>query len=133
MNPELREWHHWLVGNIPGNDVEKGDILSEYIGAAPPAGTGRLNYTSLMRQYETILNLFIGLHRYVFLVFKQKDKIEFTQDHLSSNSSDRRAHFSVRKFVFRNKLEGPIAGNFFQAQWDNYVALVNQQLGMLPA
>lgn len=41
LNPELREWHHWLVGNIPGNDVKSGEILSEYIGAGPPADTGR--------------------------------------------------------------------------------------------
>lgn len=25
----------WLVGNIPGNDVAKGDVLAEYVGAFP--------------------------------------------------------------------------------------------------
>ncbi|KRT86697.1 hypothetical protein AMK59_307, partial [Oryctes borbonicus] len=26
--PKFREWHHWLVGNIPGGDVSKGETLS---------------------------------------------------------------------------------------------------------
>lgn len=37
----FREWHHWLVGNIPGSDVSKGETLSEYVGSGPPQGTGK--------------------------------------------------------------------------------------------
>jgi phosphatidylethanolamine-binding protein (PEBP) family uncharacterized protein len=37
-----REWHHWLVGNIPGKDVSKGETLSEYVGSGPPPKTGKL-------------------------------------------------------------------------------------------
>ena len=40
LEPKFREWHHWLVINIPGNQVEKGDEISQYIGAGPPKGTG---------------------------------------------------------------------------------------------
>lgn len=64
--PEFREWHHWLVGNIPGNDVGKGETLSEYVGSGPPQGT--------------------GLHRYVFLVYKQNDKINFDEPRLTNRS-----------------------------------------------
>jgi len=39
--PNFREWHHWLVGNIPGTDVAEGETLSEYVGAGPPEGTGK--------------------------------------------------------------------------------------------
>jgi len=46
QSPKYREWHHWLVVNIPGNNVSRGDTLSEYVGSGPPKGT--------------------GLHRYVF-------------------------------------------------------------------
>ncbi|KHJ88864.1 phosphatidylethanolamine-binding protein [Oesophagostomum dentatum] len=35
-----REWHHWLIVNVPENDIAKGDVLSEYIGSGPPKGTG---------------------------------------------------------------------------------------------
>jgi len=39
-DPKFREWHHWCVANIPGADVSKGDVLSEYVGSGPPKGTG---------------------------------------------------------------------------------------------
>ncbi|XP_058056441.1 phosphatidylethanolamine-binding protein homolog F40A3.3-like [Anopheles bellator] len=57
--PKFREWHHWLVGNIPGNDIAKGETLSAYVGSGPPFGT--------------------GLHRYVFLVYKQNGKLTFDE------------------------------------------------------
>ncbi|KAJ8926873.1 hypothetical protein NQ314_020724 [Rhamnusium bicolor] len=62
--PKFREWHHWLVGNIPGNDVAKGEVLSEYVGSGPPPGT--------------------GLHRYVFLVYKQNEKLKFDEQRLTN-------------------------------------------------
>lgn len=60
--PTYREWHHWLVGNIPGNNVDQGDVLSAYIGAGPPPDT--------------------GLHRYIFLIYKQNGKINFDEKRL---------------------------------------------------
>ena len=39
-DPKFREWHHWLVGNIPGCDVSKGETLSQYVGSGPPPNTG---------------------------------------------------------------------------------------------
>lgn len=57
--PKFREFRHWLVINIPGNDIAAGDILFEYIGSGPPKGT--------------------GLHRYVFLLYKQSGKMNFDE------------------------------------------------------
>ncbi|KAK5646320.1 hypothetical protein RI129_004784 [Pyrocoelia pectoralis] len=110
-NPEFREWHHWLVGNIPGMDVGKGEVLSAYIGSGPPEGT--------------------GLHRYVLLVYEQPDKITFDEPRLTNTSDNGRAKFSIRKFAEKYNLEDPIAGNFYQAQWDDYVPILYKQLGML--
>jgi len=39
-DPKFREWHHWCVVNIPGTDISKGQVLSEYVGSGPPKGTG---------------------------------------------------------------------------------------------
>lgn len=36
-----REWHHFLVVNMKGNDVSSGCVLSDYVGSGPPKGTGR--------------------------------------------------------------------------------------------
>lgn len=63
QKPSYREALHWLVVNVPGNKVTDGQVVAEYIGSGPPEGT--------------------GLHRYVFLVFKQAEKI--TTDKFISN------------------------------------------------
>jgi phosphatidylethanolamine-binding protein len=39
-DPKFREWHHWLVGNVPETKISEGETLSEYVGSGPPQGTG---------------------------------------------------------------------------------------------
>ncbi|XP_055302701.1 protein D2-like [Sitodiplosis mosellana] len=107
--PKFREWHHWLVGNIPGADVSKGEVLSDYVGSGPPEGT--------------------GLHRYVFLVYKQNGKITFDEPRLPNTSGKNRGGFSIAKFANKYNLGTPVAGNFYQAQWDDYVPILYKQLG----
>lgn len=108
--PTFREWHHWLVGNIPGDNVLKGEVLSEYIGSGPPPDT--------------------GLHRYVFLVYEQPGRINFSDvKKLKNNSADNRGGFSIRKFAEKYKLGQPICGNLYQAKYDDYVPILYKQLG----
>ncbi|KAJ8947138.1 hypothetical protein NQ318_002499 [Aromia moschata] len=106
--PKYREWHHWLVGNIPGNNVDQGEVLSEYVGSGPPPGT--------------------GLHRYVFLVYKQNGKLTFDEKRLTNRSGDNRGCFSIRKFAEKYKLGQPVAGNLYQAEYDDYVPILYKQL-----
>ena len=36
------EWLHWLVVNIPSDqNIDSGQVLSEYMGPAPPKGSGQ--------------------------------------------------------------------------------------------
>jgi len=113
-NPKFREWHHWLVGNIPGSDVSKGEdlskgeILSEYIGSGPPQDT--------------------GLHRYVFLLYKQPGKLTFDEKRLTNRSGDNRGKFSIRNFAKKYNLGNPVAGNMYQAEFDDYVPKLYKQL-----
>ncbi|XP_055586703.1 protein D2-like isoform X2 [Uranotaenia lowii] len=95
--PKFREWHHWLVVNIPGCAIDRGELLSEYIGAGPPKKT--------------------GLHRYVFLVYKQNERLNCTEKRLNNRNLQGRGKFSIRKFSQKYHLSGPLAGNFFQAQF----------------
>ncbi|XP_058116753.1 protein D3-like [Anopheles ziemanni] len=99
-NPEMRSWKHWLVGNIPGKEVDQGEVLADYVGSGPPQGT--------------------GLHRYVFLVYKQPSKVTFNETILSSQNPNR-GKWSLSDFVSMYALGTPIAGNFYQAQYDDYV------------
>lgn len=106
--PSFREWHHWLVVNVPGTDIDKGDVLSEYVGSGPPKDS--------------------GLHRYVFLVFKQPNKLSCSEQRIPKTSGKNRGKFSTAKFVAKYKLGNPVAGNLFQAQYDDYVPKLYKQL-----
>uniref|UniRef100_A0AC35TVD0 COesterase domain-containing protein n=1 Tax=Rhabditophanes sp. KR3021 TaxID=114890 RepID=A0AC35TVD0_9BILA len=109
---EYREWHHWLVVNIPGEDVSKGDVLSEFISSGPPPGT--------------------GLHRYVYLVYKQQGPISDPEHgHLTNRSGDNRGGFRTEDFAKKHNLQSPIAGNFYQAEYDDYVPILYKQLDHL--
>lgn len=108
QDPKFREFRHWTVVNIPGNKVADGETLFEYIGSGPPEGT--------------------GLHRYIFLIYKQNGKLSFDDEpRVSNRSRDHRRLFSTRKFADKYKLE-LIAGNFYQAQFDDYVPILHKQL-----
>lgn len=63
QHPDISEVRHWVVVNIPGNKVNDGQTLVEYIGSGPPQGT--------------------GLHRYIFLVFKQIEKLAFDEPYVA--------------------------------------------------
>lgn len=125
-NPVRREFRHWLVSlfylfqintlinqfqvvNIPGSDIEKGEVLSEYVGSGPPKDS--------------------GLHRYVFLLYRQPKKLEFEETLVKKTEVGDRPLFSARKFAekYNMKLE---AGNFYQAQYDDSVPALHQQLGL---
>jgi len=102
---------HWLMVNIPGAGVG-GRQLAPYIGSGPPPGT--------------------GIHRYTFLVF---DEGKSPKDYTSVEPVDlvqigKRVNWSfvqpgkpwtLREFITWAKMGLPIAGNFYQAQWDTWV------------
>lgn len=96
------------MGNIPGNALDQGEVLSQYIGSGPPEGT--------------------GIHRYIFLIYKQSDKLTFDEPRLTF-STDNRANFKIQNFAEKYKLGTPIAGNFYQAEFDDYVPLLYKKLG----
>ncbi|KAL3280715.1 hypothetical protein HHI36_003951 [Cryptolaemus montrouzieri] len=106
--PKFREWHHWLVVNIPGKNIRAGETLSEYIGAGPPKGT--------------------GLHRYVLLVYKQPGVIKCDEKKLHNKSGAGRGKFSIKTFAKKYNLGSPLAGNVFLAEWDEYVPKLQKQL-----
>lgn len=41
----FREWHHFLVTNMKGNDISSGHVLSDYVGSGPPKGTGKFPFS----------------------------------------------------------------------------------------
>ncbi|KAL1453963.1 hypothetical protein WDU94_010264 [Cyamophila willieti] len=92
QNPTLGEFRHWLVVNIPGDQVTRGETLTEYMGPDPPQGT--------------------GFHRYIFRTYRQMGKIEFEEKNIAEW---KREYFSSKKFAETNYLIED-AGNFFIAK-----------------
>ncbi|XP_037084450.1 protein D3-like [Pollicipes pollicipes] len=108
QQPKFREWRHWLVVNVPAQDVARGDAVSAYVGSGPPQGT--------------------GLHRYVFLVYKQPGKITVDEAlKKTKHEAKGREKWSVHAFAEQHGLGAPVAGNLYQAQYDDYVPKLYQQ------
>ncbi|XP_055551533.1 protein D3-like [Wyeomyia smithii] len=108
-DPKHREFVHWIVGNIQGNDMDHAETIVEYLGAAPPRGT--------------------GLHRYVFLLYEHQNRLNFTNEvKLSNRCRNPRRYFSTRNFARIYGLTNLWAGNFHQAQYDDYVPVLQGQL-----
>eukprot|EP00897_Mesotaenium_endlicherianum_P007303 jgi/Mesen1/6600/ME000338S05782 len=87
-NPQMREYAHWIVLNIPGNfdsqTLEELNVVLDYKGPAPREGR----------------------HRYVFVLYKQEvEKIE-------------RIGFKARQFAKEKNLGEPVAATFFFAEKD---------------
>lgn len=100
--PTFREVKHWLVVNIPGTDIANGTTIAHYRGSGPPKGT--------------------GLHRYMFLVYQQAGPVDVSGEvFAASDSREGRLKFKVRDFAAKHNLGQPIAGNLYQAQYDEYV------------
>ncbi|CAG0912786.1 unnamed protein product [Notodromas monacha] len=106
-SPGFREWHHWLVVNVPENRIADGKTLSAYVGSGPPQGT--------------------GLHRYVYLVFEQPGELTPDETVLPNTSGNGRGKFRIAAFAEKYGLGDPVAGNFYQAEWDEYVPTLYKQ------
>ncbi|XP_002073607.3 protein D2 [Drosophila willistoni] len=100
-NPTHREYLHWLVVNIPANQLTLGDRRAGYIGVTPAEGS--------------------GLHRYVFLLFKQSDHMKFDFPKVPKRNAEERGKFNTKEFVKLYNLGHPVAGNFFTASWNSDV------------
>lgn len=104
--PQLNEYLHWLIVNIPGNQMNLGDVRVGYVGATPAKSS--------------------GLHRYVFLLYKQPDYLKFEMEHVPKHSDQGRTNFSTRAFVKKYDLGFPLAGNFFTSEWSTDVPVLHK-------
>ncbi|KAJ7976111.1 protein TERMINAL FLOWER 1-like [Quillaja saponaria] len=87
-DPYLREHLHWIVTDIPGTtDATFGREIVNYEIPKPD----------------------IGIHRFVFVLFKQKGRQSVTPP----SSMD---HFNTRTFAAANNLGLPVAAVYFNAQ-----------------
>nr|CAB3489107.1 unnamed protein product [Digitaria exilis] len=87
-DPYLREHLHWIVSDIPGTtDASFGREIISYESPRPN----------------------IGIHRFIFVLFKQKRRQTVTVPSV-------RDHFNTRQFAEENDLGLPVAAVYFNAQ-----------------
>ncbi|KAK9994447.1 hypothetical protein SO802_024150 [Lithocarpus litseifolius] len=87
-DPSLREHLHWMVTDIPGTtDASFGKEIVSYETPKPVA----------------------GIHRYVFILFKQTGRQTVTPP-------TTRDYFNTRRFSAENGLGLPVAAVYFNAQ-----------------
>jgi len=91
--------HHWLVLNIPGSDVTKGETRKGYVPSAPPKGSGmvrRASHTTaavgrcsaLALARAVVVGPLAGLHRYVYVLYEHDQPITAPNEpHLRSDQS----------------------------------------------
>ncbi|XP_060583632.1 large ribosomal subunit protein mL38-like [Ruditapes philippinarum] len=98
-----QEYLHWMVCNIPGESVDKGETICNYLPIFPVHGTGH--------------------HRYVFILYQHDKPVDFSsQVQISDSTSLEERTFKTLKF-YRNNQEHitPVGICFFQAEWDESV------------
>ncbi|KAG6455340.1 hypothetical protein O3G_MSEX009157 [Manduca sexta] len=91
-NTTRSEFRHWIIGNIPGDDIYSAETLADYISPVPVPGS--------------------GAHRYTFLVYEQKGYIKFKETKLKAIPSPAR-FVPIQKFVDKYDLGCPLFGNYF--------------------
>ncbi|XP_054157291.1 protein D3-like [Oppia nitens] len=107
-DPQYGQVKHWLTINIPGTDISQGHALAEYIGSGPPPES--------------------GLHRYIFLVYKQPGVFQTDEKPVTNRSREGRMKWDVREWAKNHNLGEPVACNYYQAQYDDYVLILRKQL-----
>ncbi|XP_013422116.1 39S ribosomal protein L38, mitochondrial [Lingula anatina] len=103
LQDNTAECLHWFVGNIPGEQVDKGESICDYLPPFPPNGTGYL--------------------RYVFILYKQDKLMDYSLEKRPQNCrSLKERTFSTFKFYQRHEdYMTPAAFLFFQCCYDSSV------------
>lgn len=102
LRDNTSEYVHWLVTNIPNGDVTKGDVLVPYLQPYPAKG--------------------LGYHRYVFVLYKQEDKLDLKDYKISTTKDPEGRTFKTLDFYrkFQDSIT-PAGLAFFQAEYDDSV------------
>ncbi|XP_013782939.1 39S ribosomal protein L38, mitochondrial-like [Limulus polyphemus] len=94
------EYLHWFVGNIKGNDLTTGNVVFHYLQPFPPRGT--------------------GYHRYVFILYKQEGKIDYSlkKQPFPCHSLKARTFKTFDFYKAHQDQLTPAGMAFFQSTWD---------------
>ncbi|XP_033183527.1 mitochondrial ribosomal protein L38 [Bombus vancouverensis nearcticus] len=94
------EYCHWFLGNIPGNRVEEGEQIMDYLRPIPVRG--------------------VGYYRYIFILYKQSQRLDYAEyNRLQPCLQLKERNWNTLEF-YRKYQEylTPAGLAFFQSDWD---------------
>nr|XP_018905970.1 PREDICTED: uncharacterized protein LOC109036295 isoform X5 [Bemisia tabaci] len=100
-------------GEKDNQEIHFGNIFTPSNVSHPPTET----YWRTEPNYLYTLVL-VGLHRYVFILYKHTEKVAFKEPKLDDKASNKRANFSCNSFAARYNLGDPYGLNFFVVGWN---------------
>nr|XP_033331815.1 39S ribosomal protein L38, mitochondrial [Megalopta genalis] len=97
------EYCHWFIGNIPGNKVEQGEQIMDYMKPIPSRG--------------------IGYYRYIFLLYKQNKHLNYAEYKKAQPCLQlKERNWNTLTFYQKHQDDLTPAGlAFFQSDWDHTV------------
>ena len=107
-----RHFVHWVVVNIPENDISAGHTLLKYIPACPLSKTGP--------------------QRYFFLLFKQDGILSQKKLEEAEVVFEKRGGLQVCTWAAQQGMGLPCGVNGFTSAWENYCDIVHAEIGLLP-
>ena len=113
-HPSERKHVHWMIVNIPGSgaltNAASGQTVLPYLVVAPFHGS--------------------GLHRYVFLLFKQS--VHFDGKQVINLEMFNRKKADIDNLTLTYGLGSPIGINVFESQWTSFVDTFHEEYSFIP-
>ncbi|XP_043522800.1 39S ribosomal protein L38, mitochondrial isoform X1 [Frieseomelitta varia] len=97
------EYCHWFLGNIPGNKVEQGEQIIDYLRPIPTRG--------------------VGYYRYIFILYKQNQRLDYMEyRRIQPCLQLKERNWNTLEFYrkYQDYLT-PAGLAFFQSDWDSTV------------
>lgn len=107
-----RHFAHWVVVNIPENDISAGHNLLPYIPACPLSK--------------------VGPQRYFFLLFKQDSILSQKKLEEAELVFEKRGGLQVCTWAAQQAMGLPVGVNGFTCGWESFCDTVHMEIGLLP-
>ncbi|XP_071785241.1 large ribosomal subunit protein mL38-like [Asterias amurensis] len=103
LQDNSKEYVHWMIGNIPGNQLSQGDEIFDYLPPFPARGT--------------------GYHRFAFVLFQQDGRVDYSAEGapLPCRNLKERTFETLEFYRQYQDVITPAGLAFFQCRWDQSV------------
>ena len=108
-----RNYAHWVVCNIPGDDVSAGSCILDYVPSCPVYNT--------------------GLQRHFFVLFMQGEKFLNAEEVVEAEAYfKQRGGLRICQWAEEQGFGLPVGINGFQTKWSAYCDEVHKEPGFMP-